>query len=382
MATSDARVMHVIPGLGTGGAEGMLAALVASRRDTSFEQTVVNLLSGGALADRIHAAGIPIIELGMKHPAGFGLAVLRLAGLIREKRPTAIQSWLYYGDLSAYWALRLSGQRAATRLYWGIRCADMDWSQYGFGLRLAVKACVRRSGQPDAVVANSYAGREAHRRLGYHPRAFPVIPNGIDTEKFRPDPAARAAIRTELGLAEDTPVVIHAGRVDPMKDHATLLEAAGRLPDLRFILAGAGTQALSVPPNVTALGLRRDMPSLYAAADIAVSTSISEGFPNVLAEAMASGVPVVATDVGDTRLIVRDTGVVVPPHNAAAIAAALRQLATEQGALRNQRSTAARERIRSEFSLEKAVSAFDALHLYMRVPDDPARHWRLRASSG
>ena len=370
----DASIMHVIPGLGTGGAESMLAALVASRRENPFEQIVVNLLRGGAMADRILAAGVPIVELGMEHPAAFGPAVLRLAQLIRQKRPTAIQSWLYYGDLAAYWALRLSSRRATTRLYWGIRCADMDLSQYGLALRLAVKACARRSGQPDAVVANSYAGREAHSRLGYRPRAFPVIPNGIDTERYRSDPAARTTVRAELGLSDETHVVIHAARVDPMKDHATLLEAAGRLPDIKFILAGAGTLTLPVPPNVIALGVRRDMPTLYAAADFAVSTSISEGFPNVIAEAMASGVPAVATDVGDCRRIVADTGIIVPPRDVTAMTAAVRQLADEPAAQHQRRAAAAHERIKCNFSLDKAVSAFDALHLDRTIPEDPTCH--------
>ena len=91
--------------------------------------------------------------------------------------PAAIQSWLYYADLISLWALEISGRRATTRLYWGVRCSDMDQSKYQRGLRWAIAACVSRSARPDAVVANSFAGRDAHLRLGYAPRAFPVRPD-------------------------------------------------------------------------------------------------------------------------------------------------------------------------------------------------------------
>ncbi len=373
--------MHVIPGLGTGGAENMLAALVTAKRERPFDQAVVNLLSGGAVAETVRAAGIPIFDLGINHAATFWLGARRLARLIDERRPSTIQSWLYYGDLISYWALRLSGHRSTTRLYWGIRCSE---GEYGLALRLASKACAHWSAEPDAVVANSYAGRETHYRLGYRPRAFTVIPNGIDIQKFRPDPAARAIIRAELGIADETPVILHAARLDPMKDHATLLQVAAQLPDLRFVLAGAGTQTLSsCPPNIIALGLRRDMPSLYAAADVAVSTSaFGEGFPSVIGEAMACGIPVAATDVGDARLIVGDTGIIVPPRDVTAMTAAIRTLAWESDTSHQHRSTAVRQNISANFSLDKAVAAFDALHLHGNAASAPTHHQESRLQSG
>jgi glycosyltransferase involved in cell wall biosynthesis len=363
MSRHSPSVLHVIPGLRVGGAENMLAALVTAKRDNPFQQAVVNLLSGGVMAEPIRNAGIPIHDIGIVHPTAFWLAVLRLARLIRDLRPTAIQSWLYYGDFISYWALRLSGRRSSTRLYWGIRCSDMYQSS-SWPLRLTIRACAHWSAAPDAVVANSYAGRDLHRKLGYRPRVFLVIPNGFDVERFHPDPAGRAKIRAELGIADAAPVVIHTGRVDPMKDHTSLMEVAARLPKLKFVFVGPGTRDLSAPPNVMTLGLRRDMPSLYAAADFAISTSVSEGFPNFIAEAMACGVPVVATDVGDSRLIVGDTGTIVPARDVTAMAAALSELSMEPIAQHQRRCIMARESIERNFSLDKAVAAFDALHLH------------------
>jgi glycosyltransferase involved in cell wall biosynthesis len=365
-------VLHVIPGLGGGGAEHMLSRLVTAKRAETFTPVVADLLGGGELAAAIRATGVPVHELGLRNWATLPGALFGLAALIRRLRPAAIQSWLYYADLLALWSLELSGLRQSTRLYWGVRCSDMDLRLYGRTLRWAVAACARRAGRADAVVANSYAGRAFHERLGYKPRAFPVIPNGIDLDGFRPDAAARRTLRAQFGIADDKPMALHVARVNPMKDHATLLALAASLSDVRFVIAGHGTEELGAPGNVLALGNRADVATLYTAADVFVLTSaFGEGFPNVVAEAMACGTPVVSTEVGDARLIVGETGVVVPPRDVAALAAALRRLLAEPEAERRRRAQMCRERIERYFSLDRAVAAFDALHLHGRLPEEP-----------
>lgn len=371
MTPDRTSVLHVIPGLGPGGAETMLAALVTAKRSQPFPQTVVDISSGGMLTERIRAAGVPVIAFGLWHAVGLPLAVIRLAQTIRRVRPTVIQSWLYYGDLTATWALALSGRRASTRLYWGVRCSDLDIGHYSRTLRRTIMACARRSGEPEAVVANSFAGREVHRQLGYKPRAFPVIPNGIDTGRFRPDADARRKIRAELGIADETPLILHVARVDPMKDHASLMVVAKAIPEATFVLAGAGTKELVGPPNVIALGPRSDMPLVHAAADIAISTSaFGEGSSNAIIESMASGVPAIATDVGDARAIVGDTGYIVAPRDTTAMIAAVGLLLAEPPQARQARGLEGRGRIVDFYSLDRAVAAFDALHLRGEMPDN------------
>ena len=295
--------------------------------------------------------------------------LLRLRGLIRQVQPIAIQSWLYYADLASLWALELSGRRATTRLYWGIRSTDMDPNRYRRALLWTIKACAKRSARPDAVVANAFAGRDVHRALGYAPRAFPVIPNGIDTQRFRPNPSARARMRAHLALSDGKMLVIHVARVDPMKDHATLAAVAAALPDIQFIMAGAGTEQIAAPPNLKALGHRQDIQDLHAAADLLLSTSIfGEGFPNAVAEAMACGVPAVATDVGDSRRIVGDTGVIVSPRDIAAMVSAITLIRAEPQPKRDARAAAALKHIEDHYSLDRMVSAFDDLHLHGILP--------------
>ncbi len=363
-------VMHVIAGLGVGGAERMLAALVAAPRAAPHRQIVVDLVGGGPLAADIRAAGIAVEELGLRSPLALPRTIRTLAALIDTHRPAAVQTWMYYADLIGLWAFARARRRGDARLYWGVRCSDMDLGRYGRRLRWTIAACARRAARPDAVVANSFAGRDVHRRLGYAPRAFPVIPNGIDTARFRPDAAARGATRAALGIDPAATVAIHAARVDPMKDHGNLLALAAARPETIFLAVGKDTETLAGPPNVRALGRRRDMPALYAAADLVLSTSaFGEGFPNVIGEGMASGLVPLVTDVGDARRIVGETGAVVPPRDPQALAAALAAL-TADGGDPARRGAAARARIADNFSLARCVAAFDALHL-RGDPGDP-----------
>ena len=357
------KVLHVITGLDTGGAEAQLAAMVTTMRPNRPDQRVVSLLPTGVVGDGLMAAGIPVDSLRMGRrgidPRGIG----RLVGIIRAFRPDAIQTWMYHADLVATLALLLSGGRRGTRLFWGVRCSDMDTRHYGARLRMVIRLCARLSPLAGAIVANSEAGRRVHEDLGYRPRRFLVIANGIDCARYRPDPRLRIAMRAELGIDAEMPLLAHVARVDPMKDHDTLLAALDRLPGVAVLCVGSGTEALPDRPSLLRLGRRTDLPRLYAAADLVISSSaFGEGFSNALAEGMAAGLPAVATDVGDARRIIGDAGRVVPPREPDALAAAVRDLLARPPEERTALAVAARARIVGAFSLARAVAAFDALH--------------------
>lgn len=370
MSGADLHVVHVIAGLGLGGAERMLANLVSAPRPQPLRQTVINLLGDGALGNTIKDAGVSLHTLNIRHPADAPLGVRRLAGLLRKLAPDVIQSWMYNADLLAYWGWRLGGLRQRSRLYWGIRCSDMDQQHYGRRLRWTVRAGARRSHLPTGIVANSHAGAAVHKALGYSTKRMMVIENGIDINRFKPDADARSQRRRDWSLGSDDPVVLHVARVDPMKDHGLLIAAAQARPDLHFVAAGLGTERLDGPSNLRGLGVQTDVIGLYATADLFLSTSAyGEGFPNVVGEAMASGMRAVATDVGDTSRIVGDAGEVCPPGDLPALLAAIdRQIATPADA------AIPRERITRLFSLDRAVARFDKLHRTGTLPDQPPTH--------
>lgn len=354
-------VVHVISGLGTGGAETMLARL-AVRPGLAARQVVVSLRSGGATRARLEAAGVPVHDLGLDRlpsPA----ALWRLRAILRRERPEVVQGWMYHGDLLAALAVGLLPRAERPVLCWGVRCSDMDLSRYGRALRLVVRLCARLSGRAEAVIANSQAGRAAHEAIGYHPRRFEVIWNGVDTDAYAFPPETGAAVRAELGLPAGARVFAHVARVDPMKDHAAFLQALDAVPDAHALLIGLDTEALPRHPRALALGRRDDVPRLLTAADAIVSSSaFGEGFPNVLAEGMLSGCLPIATDVGDSAAMIGDSGHVVPRRDPGALAAAMAAVAALPAAALGAARDRARTRARQSFSLDAAEATFRALY--------------------
>lgn len=349
------RVMHVISGLDTGGAEAFLVQLAAGLKARGFAQDVVSVTTAGVHASTLQATQIDVRALHVGSIAGAIAAVGRLAALVRKTRPDVIQGWMYYGDLFAALANRLTPGRR--KLFWNLRASDTVEGGYGRLVRINAKL----SGWPDIVIANSQSGLDYHLDHGYRPRRTEVIPNGVDTAKFRPDRADRVALRAELALPDDAVVAIHVARLNPMKDHASFLKAMQALPHLRGLLVGAGTESLDLPGNLRALGLRTDVARLYRCADIVVSSSaFAEGFSNVLAEGMSSGLVPVATDVGDARLIVGDTGRVVPIRDPDALARAIAAEAARPD--RDERKSRARARMVDNFTLDRAVERFARLY--------------------
>jgi glycosyltransferase involved in cell wall biosynthesis len=215
---------------------------------------------------------------------------------------------------------------------------------------------------PDAIIANSKSGAAFHQSRGFNAHRMVIIENGIDSESFHPDQAVRRKVRQELGIPPDVPVIIHPARVDPMKDHESFLQAMAKMPAITALIVGKGTDQLEVPENVIALGLRQDMPCLYAAADIVVSSSaFGEGFSNVIAEGMSAGLVPVVTDVGDSRRIVGETGRVVPPRDPCALATAIAEECASRPKL-VEKGLTARARVVDNFSLTRSVEAFARLY--------------------
>jgi glycosyltransferase involved in cell wall biosynthesis len=350
----------------------MLTRLVTAQRCALQDVIVVCLRLGmPSYAEQLRREGVTVIELNFEAIGGIALGLRLVAKLIAETEPDIVQGWMYHGDLVALIALLMSGRRRRTHLIWSIRCSDMDLRLYRVGLRLVLNACIAMSRFPDVITANSAAGLKSHLRLGYRPRRADVIANGIDVDRFKPDAAARVAVRGELGISSEAIVVAHVARVDPMKGHDTFLAAMTALPEVRALLIGDGTENLPAAPNIAGLGRRGDVARLLAASDIVVSSSaFGEGFSNALGEGMACGLPAVATDVGDAALIVGDAGLVVPPNDPRALAAAIRQLAREGADARAKRSLCARARIVENFGMERAIEHYAALYASLGSPQD------------
>ena len=367
-------VVHVITSLDAGGAESTLLRLVSRFDRTRFSCAVVSLTGPGSLAAQFAALDIPLYVVGSRRSVGPS-AIWRLLQVIRRHHPAILQTWLYHADLLGLLAGRACGVPVVG---WNVRCAELNPRDHSRSLFWVLRTLARLSRIPQFVVVNSNAGRRAHAAIGYRPRRWELIPNGFDTDTFAPSEEARRAVREERRIPDNAPVVGLIARYHAMKDHATFLHAAARIvaarPDVQFILAGRlvdGTngelvgliEKLGLTSCAHLLGEVSRPARLMAGLDVAVSSSYSEGFPNVVAEAMAVGVPVVATDAGDTARIVGDTGTVVPCRDASALAAAVAETLALDPDERRRRGLAGRQRIVGEFSLEAVVSRYEQLYL-------------------
>lgn len=367
------KVLHIITGLDDGGAEAVLFRLC--RHDREHRHHVISLTGHGKYGPLLEAIGIEVICLHMPRRRVTPGALLRLWREIRRIKPDAVQTWMYHADLLGGLAARLAGVRNVT---WGIHHTTLDPKQSPRSTILVAKACALLSRNiPRRIICCAERSREVHAGLGYDAGRMRVIPNGYDLSVFQPDPTAGAALRRDLGLTPDAPVIGFVARFDPLKDHNNLLQALALLRARGIaptcLLIGTGLESenrqladwisKTVPGDqIRLLGRRSDIPAVMNALDLHVMSSSSEAFPNVLAEAMACGTPCVSTDVGDAAAIVGATGRIVPPSNPAALAGAIADmLAARDAPDWPARRAAARAHVADNFSLARMIDAYHSV---------------------
>jgi glycosyltransferase involved in cell wall biosynthesis len=366
-ATGEARrgsVAFLIPSLDAGGAERQLIGLAAGLHRDGWRVRVLTFYDGGALANDLTGRGVVVESLrkgGRRDLPGF---LVRLARSIRRDRPDVLHAYLLGPNIAAVIVKLLV---PGLRVVWGVRASDMKLALYGGLSSTIFGISCRLSRFADLIICNSTAGLEFHAGRGYPRTRMVAIPNGIDGEVFAPDRAARQAIRSEWSVTDDHVLVGLAGRLDRMKDHPTFLHAARLVatdrPDVRFACVGDGPSAtrlalqrlaadLGIGDRVIWIAGRPDMAAVYNAFDLAVSSSLGEGFPNVVAEAMATGVPCVVTNVGDSAFLVGDSGWVCPPGSPPQLAAAITSAVSSRQELAR-RGVRARQRVTTEFTEDR-----------------------------
>lgn len=339
------KVLWLTTGLGSGGAEMMLVQLI--RGLPQFQHVVISLTAGGKHATALREAGIEVHSLDM--PAGKPTlgSLWRLFKVVRQTRADVLMGWMYHGCFAAVLArfMRLK----SVPIIWNVRQSLYDLKHEKRGSALVIQALAKLSWLPQRITYNTQTGARQHESIGFRASKTQLIPNGFDLAKWQPGKPVPGRIG-------------RFGRNAPMKDYATFIVAAKiiaeKKPGTEFIIVGAGTEELQVPSCIQLLGERHDLPELTASLNIAVSSSaFGEGFPNVVGEAMACSVPVVATDIGDTRWVMGDTGRMVPPGDPAALAQACIDV-LDSGILHDPDS---RVRIAQHFSIESVLQKFAVL---------------------
>ncbi len=375
MNSEPIRIVHVITTLGSGGAQRMLCRLVKQSRSSAIQHSVITLLQGGVNIAPMREEGVEVVELNLR----FGNLIettLQLARAVRKQKPSLVHGWMYHGNLAATLGGRL--YKAKCPLIWGVRHSACNLENEKPSTRKIIRLGKQLSGLSDVIVYCSRESAEDHARLGYPESKAVVIPNGFEVDVYKPSSNGRGALASRLGIEPETPVLCLAARYSPMKDHRGMIEAMARLKQrgqkAHLIMLGRGVDAKNaelsaaleqngVRDCVHLLGEQTDMTPIYAATDVVVvSSAWGEAFPNVLGEGMASGIPCVSTDVGDSRWIIGDTGKVVPPRDPEALANAIGDLVAMGRQERRELGARARQRILQNFTIERIAQQYEELY--------------------
>jgi len=368
-------VLHIITCLDNGGAEAVLYRLVTA--DKKNVHYVISLMSNGIYSKLLKVADIPVYCLNMPRSSVTYSGLSKLFRLIKQINPDVIQTWMIHADLLGGIISRISGSK---NIVWGVHSSNLDPYKTSLKSRLVYRLCALLSKAiPSAIISCSDVGASVCVSLGYSKEKMIVIHNGYNITEFSPNQEFRNNIRRQLGVHESDILIGMVARWDPQKDHANLINALSLLDKKvsntwKCLLVGTNMvssnkilsdllKQANIFNKVILFGPSSDIPGIMNGLDIHVlSSSYGEAFPNVIAEAMACGVPCVVTDVGDAKKMVGKSGWCVTPNNSAELAKALE---TAYHALfdgsRLDRSQLCRNRVSENFSLETMTYNYSAV---------------------
>ena len=369
------RILHCITDLSADGAQRTLLRLAAGLVAQGIENIVVTLASAESFRTAFESKGVCVESAGMQRNSLNIPALLRLKSIMSHYRPDILQGWMYHGNLGAFFA-GCGGSRNVPVL-WNVRRCLYEQPGEKYLTRGIVKLGGFLSKRAAKVIYCTGLSAAQHEAIGYCASKTVVIPNGFDTDLFKPDPSAGPALRRLLGIDQDVPLIGIVGRYHPQKDYPTFLAAAAQVKRFRhrarFVMVGRNVDAENgalcqliqdsgLAQDVHLLGERSEVSKIIGGLDILCSSSANEGFSNVVAEAMASGVPCVVTDAGASKEMVDGIGIVVARRDAEGLGEGIRTILELPENERRALGEAGRMRIVSNYSISKMVSRYEALY--------------------
>jgi len=367
------KVLHVITGLDDGGAEGVLAGLCLHAKEASH--VVVSLRNDGKYGSILKAANIPVYSLGLSPSKPNPMKLFALVKLIRKESPDVVQTWMYHSDLLGGIAAKLAGVEA---IFWGVRHSVLEKGKSKRSTIMIAKLCAWLSSFiPTKIICCAEKALQVHSDIGYRKSKLVVVKNGYDLSRFKPSDELRITTRSQFGASNEVSLLGMVGRYDPLKDHMNLLRSLDFLEDksnVKCMLVGKGLSQdnaelvqvideLDLKNIVILAGQQTNISAIMNALDVHVLSSSSEGFPNVLTEAMACGTPCVTTDTGDAAIIVKDTGWVIPAQNSQLLSNAISSALNEKTSkpMRwKERKAQCRNRVEENFSIDMMVAGYMA----------------------
>jgi glycosyltransferase involved in cell wall biosynthesis len=373
--TARIKILHIISNLMSGGAETMLSKVARKSGPLGVDHVVISMIAGGSVAEVLKSAGIPVHFLSAQRNFGAMTHLATVRRMVRALEPNLIQGWMYHGNIAATAAEKFNGNRRIP-VIWNIRQSVQSLRKETLLTGLAILAGAPLSGTPRAIIYNSLRAAQDHERLFYARRRRVIIPNGFDTDVFRPNSDCRDRLCKQLALPNDAAIVGRVANFHSHKDFPTLIAAFAAIsqgnPRAHLVLVGRGldstneglTKSIASLPcvdKVHIMGERSDVANIMPGFDVLLSSSSAEAFPNVIGEAMACGVPTVTTDVGDCAVIIGDQNRVVPPSNPRILAEKALQVLALDPAERANMGRLDRARVIALYSIDAVASTYVTL---------------------
>lgn len=367
-------IIHVISSLGAGGAENTLYKVASSLDKRKFDVKVICLSKSGPISKKIRSVGIPVYNCNFQN--NFFLGFFKLIYLFLKLKPDLTQTWMYHADLLGGLIAKLTGCK---KIVWNIRNTHVFPGQ---GVSKSTYWIMRLNkflsyNIPDKIICVAHSAKLSHLKVGYCRKKMLVIHNGFDVDAFKPDSSQKKLTRKLINIEFKSVLIGCIGRFNFYKNYKNFILAAKVLlsknPNIFFVLAGKGLDkhnselcdwidSNDIRSNFRLVGEHFDIPVLMNSLDIFCLPSVSEGFPNVLAEAMSSGLPCISTNVGDVRYLLTNDKHIVPINNNQLLANSLFKMSDLDKAERKKLGTENRKIILNEFTIEHMINKYD--HLY------------------
>ena len=359
------RVIHLITGLERGGAERFLYNLISTGLKGQFNNSVISLMEEGYYGKLLKKKKIPVFSLDMRRGQINFSAAKKLRRILVDQKPDIIQGWMYHGNLAALLGYIMINKKV--KLSWTIRLSLEIYKRMKLTTRLAIKLGSYFSRIPDLIIYNSNRSLKQHRSIGYNRENDFSIPNGFDTKAWKPNKKIRAYLRNKHGISKTTKVIGYVGRGDDQKDIPTLFKAFDKVckkhSNIILLTIGRNLRQYSTNnKNIIFLGQQSNLENLMNAFDLLCLSSKAEGFPNVIGEAMSTGIPCVTTDVGDAKDIVGETGWISPPNDPISLANCLDSALKKPKGQLKKYGKIARKKIISNFSIDRVKNQYISLY--------------------
>ena len=374
------KLLFVTTGLNLGGAERAMHAIISNGLSKKNTIKVISLRDKGHYGDRLNLDGLEVCCLNLQNPFNLFLSIIKAVHFVRKFEPDVIQGWMYHGNIFSI--LFSYFTRSKPRVYWGIRQTLYDIRNEKIFTQIIISLQAKLSFLADGIIYNSKKSQSQHESKGFSVNNSIYIPNGFDLSIWKPDAEKRKMLRSEFNIPDNSFVIGYIGRYHTMKNIELLFEvmvsALSENTNLTFLIVGKDTDRDNLKlrsfydrlpaEKVVSLGVRLDIPAVIQCIDLLCLTSAwGEGYPNVIGEAMATGIPCVATDIGDSALVIRKTGWVIPPNDADLLANSIKAALSESSSVYNSRSVASQKIIEEDYNITRVVDNYNRVYFYNHI---------------